>query len=80
MEYIWIILMILALMCCVIMGLYLYVLKKRMVYYRNVLINMTTGTLMSESLTTVAEGYGLQVGELMTIIETYQNTTGEKRR
>ena len=80
MEYIWIILMILALMCCAVMGLYLYVLKKRIVYYRNVLINMTTGTLMSESLTTVAEGYGLQVGELMTIIETYQNTTGEKRR
>lgn len=69
--------MVLALMGCAVLGLYISVLKKRLEYYRNTLISITTGPLMTESIEIVAAGYGLSDDELMTIIETYQNTAGK---
>ena len=78
-NWVWIFLMIIALLFCVVMSMYVYSLNRRLEYYRRTLIAITTGPLMAESISIVASGYGLTDDELMTIIETYQNTTGKRK-
>lgn len=79
MNYIWISLLALSLLGTATTAVYAKWLKRTVEYYRNLIVNLTSGTLFSESLSTIATAYDLTEDELMTIIETYQNTTGKRK-
>lgn len=79
-NYVWIALLLLALMGSAVLGIYILSLKRRVEYLHNLLSSlMTNGNLIFESMTFVATAYGLSVDELMKIIENYQNATGERK-
>ena len=78
-NYIWLCLLVLSLLCTATVCGYVIILKKRIEYLRRVLFTITSGTLFTESLSTVAWSYGLDPDELMTVIENYQNMENRRK-
>lgn len=79
-TYVLVILLVLLAFIFMVVGIYILYLKRQIVYYRITLSSLLTdGNLVQQSILFVAEAYGISTEELMTIIENYQNTTGERK-
>lgn len=79
-TYVLVILLVLLAFIFTVIGIYILYLKRQVVYYRITLSSLLTdGNLVQQSILFVAEAYGISAEELMTIIENYQNTTGERK-
>ena len=76
--WVWIVLLALSLLGLCVCFIYIISINKRLEYLRTTIFHLTTGTLFTESLSTIASAYGLDEDELMTIIENYQNTGAKK--